>query len=88
MARRAVILVSCLALVYSVVGASFIHQHHSGRETACTICQALHLAAVATATFCLLPESLAVSWHASLPLRTAPTAAFGRLHTSRAPPAL
>jgi len=46
--RRALAILGCLALLYFVAG-STLHHHTSGPDTACHICQALHMPALAAA---------------------------------------
>jgi hypothetical protein len=85
-ARRAVAVVVCVALVYLTGGASFLHQHADGSDTACSICQALHMPTLASAVLELIPEAGPVVGHVSLPLDTAPADSFTLHRASRAPP--
>jgi hypothetical protein len=45
--RRALAVLACAALLYFVTGAIFLHEHTSGDETVCPVCQALHMPALA-----------------------------------------
>jgi hypothetical protein len=86
--RRALTLLGCLALLYFVAG-STLHSHASGtngQDTACHICQALHMPALAAAALDLIPEAQQVTWHASLPQHAAPSDSFALHRASRAPP--
>jgi hypothetical protein len=86
-ARRAMALLACGALFFFAAGGAFIHEHKDGRgDTACHVCQALHLPALAPATAeaIVVPES--VSWYLSQPIHAAPCDAFSLHHAGRAPP--
>jgi len=41
--RRALALLACVALLYFAAGGSLFHQHTNGPDTACHMCQALHM---------------------------------------------
>lgn len=85
-AQRALAVVTCVVLLCFAVG-TFVHEHKSGPETACSVCQALHMPAIAGAPSALIAESQPVAWQDGLSPRTTPTDSF-RLHrASRAPPA-
>src|SRR5271169_6672028 len=86
--RRALAILGCLALLYFVAG-STLHSHTSGtngQDTACHICQALHMPALAAAALDLIPEAQQVTWHASLPQHATPSGSFALHRASRAPP--
>jgi len=87
-ARRALALLACAAMLYFAVGGSLFHQHTNGPDTACHICQALHMPALAAARleFASTPEL--VSWCLSLPQHVAPRNSFALHRASRAPPSI
>jgi hypothetical protein len=83
--RRALAILGCLALLYFIAG-STLHHHTGDSDTACHICQALHMPALAAAALELIPEAQQVTWHASLPQHAAPSDSFSLHRASRAPP--
>jgi hypothetical protein len=86
-AQRVLALLSCVVLLYFAAG-TFTHEHKSGPETACSICQVLHMPATAGRPLGLMAGAQPVAWQAALSPRTAPADSF-RLHRpSRAPPAV
>src|SRR5713101_3640418 len=66
-ARHALALVACAALLYFAAGGSLFHQHTNGSENACHICQALHIPALAAARLDLVSTPELVTWYSSLP---------------------
>ena len=85
-AQRALAVVTCVVLLWFATG-TFAHEHGSGPETACSICQALQMPAIAGAPIGLIAAPQPVAWQDWLSPRTTPTDSF-RLHrASRAPPA-
>ena len=84
--RRALALLGCVVLLYFAAGGTLLHHHTSGPETACHICQALHVPALAAAPVKLIPEAQQVGWHASLPESAALSDSFALHRASRAPP--
>jgi hypothetical protein len=85
--RRAVAVVGCVALLYFAAGGVFAHQHTGGPDTACHVCQSLHVPTLAPAALDILPEAQSVAWHASLPVNASPLDSFTLHRASRAPPA-
>ena len=85
--QRALAILGCLALLYFVAGAT-LHHHTDGQDTACHVCQALHMPALAAAALNLIPEPLQVTWHASAPEHAAPSDSFTLHRASRAPPVI
>jgi hypothetical protein len=83
--RRALALVAFAALLYFAAGLAF-HQHTNGTDTACHICQALHMPALAAARLDLSNALEIVTWYSSLPQHAAPSASFSLHRASRAPP--
>src|SRR6266481_2040029 len=47
--KRALAILGCVALLYFAAGGVFAHQHTGGPETACHVCQSLHVPALAAA---------------------------------------
>jgi hypothetical protein len=84
--RRAVAVIGCAALLYFAAGGTFLHQHSGGPETACPVCQALHMPALVTAALQLIPHAQHLAWCASLPELAAPAEPFSLHRASRAPP--
>jgi len=85
-ARHALALVACAALLYFAAGGSLFHQHTNGSENACHICQALHMPAVAAARLNLVSTPQIVTWYSSLPQHAAPSDSFSLHRAGRAPP--
>ena len=85
-ARRALALVACAALLYFAAGGSLFHEHTNGPDTACHICQALHMPALAAARLDLVSTPEIVTWYASLPQHAAPSDSFSLHRAGRAPP--
>jgi len=83
--RRALAILGCLALLYFVAGAT-LHHHTGDSDTACHMCQALHMPALAVAPLDLIPGAQHVTWHASAPEHAAPSDSFSLHRASRAPP--
>jgi hypothetical protein len=85
--RRALAIAGCVVLLYFAAGGS-LHHHTSGPETACHICQALHMPALAVAPARVVPEAQQAAWHVAVPQHRGPSDSFGLHRASRAPPAL
>ncbi len=85
-ARHALALVACAALLYFAAGGSLFHQHTNGSENACHICQALHIPALAAARLDLVSTPELVTWYSSLPQHAAPSDSFSLHRAGRAPP--
>jgi hypothetical protein len=85
-ARRALALLVCAALLYFAAGGSLFHQHANGSENACHICQALHMPALAAARLDLVSTPHIVTWYSSLPQHAAPSDSFSLHRAGRAPP--
>jgi len=84
--RRALALLACAALLYFAAGGSLFHEHTNGPDTACHICQALHMPALAAARLNLVSTPRIVTWHSSLPQHAAPSDSFSLDRAGRAPP--
>jgi hypothetical protein len=84
--RRALAVLGCVALLYFSAGGSVLHHHTGGPDTACHICQALHMPALAAAPLDLIPEAREVAAHTTLPIEAAPQDSFALHRASRAPP--
>ncbi|HWZ99562.1 MAG TPA: hypothetical protein VN025_17525 [Candidatus Dormibacteraeota bacterium] len=85
-ARRAMALLACAALFYFAAGGAFLHEHKGGNDTACHICQALHMPALAPAGIAAIAIPESVSWYLTQPIHAAPCEAFSFHHAGRAPP--
>jgi len=84
--RRGLALLACAALLYFAAGGSLFHQHTNGPDTACHICQALHMPALAAARLDLVSKPQIVTWYCSLPQHAAPSDSFSLHRAGRAPP--
>ncbi len=84
--KRAIALLGCVALLYFAAGGAF-HQHTDGPDTACHVCQSLHMPALAAAALDLISEVRQVAWHAVLLENVSPLDSFSFHRASRAPPA-
>jgi hypothetical protein len=84
--RRGLALLACAALLYFAAGGSLLHEHSKGPDTACHICQALHMPTLAAARLDLISTPEIVSWYCSLPQHAAPSDSFALHHAGRAPP--
>ena len=85
MARRGLALLACGALLFFVAG-SYLHKHTEGPDTACHVCQALHMPALAATRLDLLSSPEQVTWYLSLSHHVAPTNSFSLHRAGRAPP--
>jgi hypothetical protein len=84
--RRTLAIIGCLALLYFVAGATLHHHDGDSSDSACHVCQVLHLPALAAAPLGLIPQAQQVGWHAAIPQHAAPLDSFAFHHASRAPP--
>jgi hypothetical protein len=84
--RRALALLASVALLYFAAGGSLFHQHTHGPDTACHVCQALHMPALAAARLDLAGTPQLVAWYSSLPQHAAPSDSFSLHRAGRAPP--
>jgi|SRR6266850_2624801 len=85
-ALRALAILACAALLYFAAGGSFLHEHAKGLDTACHVCQALHLPTLAPAPLDLVSTPELVTWYSSLPLHATPSNSFALHRAGRAPP--
>jgi hypothetical protein len=84
--KRALAILGCVALLYFAAGGAYVHTHTGGPETACHVCQSLHMPALAAAPLDLIPEARQVAWHAALPDNVSPLHSFALHRASRGPP--
>ena len=84
--KRALAILGCLALLYFAAGGAFVHQHKDAPETACHVCQSLHVPALAVASVDLIPQARQVAWHAVILENVSPLDAFSLHRASRGPP--
>jgi hypothetical protein len=76
----------CLALLYFAGGGNFLHQHNGGPDTACHVCQSLHVPAL-TASFSGIASAPQLSgWLDSRPILSAALDRVSQLRSGRAPP--
>jgi hypothetical protein len=77
-----------LALLYFAAGGSFLHDHKSGPETVCHVCQSLYAPVLAVS-----PGGLALylqlgGWHRARPVALSRMDEFCSHRSGRAPPSL
>ena len=84
--RRALALLASVALLYFAAGGSLFHQHTSGPDTACPICQVLHMPALAAVRLGLVSTPQIITRNSSLPQHAAPSDSFSLHRAGRAPP--
>ena len=86
LASRALAILACAVLLYFAAGGSLLHQHTGGPETACHICQSLHMPVLAAAALDLVAAPELIARYTSLPQHAAPSNTFSLHRASRAPP--
>src|SRR5713226_8049868 len=84
--RRGLALMAFAALLYFAAGGSLFHQHTSGPDTACHICQVLHMPALAAGRLDLVIAPQIITRYSSLPQHAAPSDSFSLHRAGRAPP--
>jgi len=85
-AHRALAVLGCAVLLFFATGGTFLHHHQGGHETACHVCQTLHMPALAAASLDLVTTTGPIAWYSSRLLHIAPEDSFGLHRASRAPP--
>jgi predicted lipoprotein len=83
---RALALMACVALLYFAAGGSLFHQHTNGPDTACHICQALHMPALAAARLDFSSTPQIITWFSSQPQHAGPSDTLSLHRAGRAPP--
>ena len=86
--RRALAILGCIALLYFAGGGALVHHHTGGPDTACHVCQSVHVPALAAAPLALFPEAQQVAWHAVLTDDLSPLDPFALHRASRGPPSV
>jgi hypothetical protein len=86
LAYRAIAVFACAVLLFFAAGGTFLHHHQGGPETACHVCQTLHMPALASAKLDLVTTPGPITWYSSLPFHIAPEDSFALHRASRAPP--
>ena len=76
----------CLALLYFAAGGSLLHQHTSGRDTVCHVCQSLHAPGLAVSASGLLVTPEITGWHEARPIASHALNEDSLYHSGRAPP--
>jgi hypothetical protein len=84
--RRALAVLGCVTLLYFAAGGASLHQHTGGPDTACHVCQSLHVPVLGAAPLDLISEARQVAWHAVLQDNASPLDAFALHRASRGPP--
>jgi hypothetical protein len=85
-ARYFLAIVACAALLYFAVGGALVHEHAGGNETACHVCQAVHMPALAAATVDLAAVPEIVTRYSAPLQNVLPNHEFSLLRAGRAPP--
>jgi hypothetical protein len=85
-AHRALAVLGCAVLLFFAAGGTFLHHHQGGHETACHVCQTLHMPALAAASFDLVTTPGPSTCYSSILRHAAPEDSFGLHRASRAPP--
>jgi hypothetical protein len=85
-AHRTLAVLACAVLLYFAAGGSLLHHHTGGPETACHICQSLHMPVLAAAALGLVAAPELIARYTSLPQHAAPSNTFSLHRASRAPP--
>lgn len=86
--RRVLALLAGMSLLFFAVGGNLFHQHSKGPETACHICQLLHMPALASASLDLLAAPEIFSRFTARAYCPAPVDSLSLHRASRAPPSL
>jgi hypothetical protein len=84
--HRVLALLGCAVLLFFAAGGTFLHHHQGGPETACHICQTLHMPALAAASLDLVSTPGPITWYSSILPHAAPEDSFALHRASRAPP--
>src|SRR5258707_6054399 len=85
-ARRSMALLACVALLYFAAGGSLFHRHTNGPDTACHICQALHMPALAAAPLGLARTPPVVTSYSFVPRHASASESFFLHRARRAAP--
>jgi hypothetical protein len=85
-ARRTLAVLACVVLLYFAAGGSLLHQHNNGPDTACHICQSLHMPVLAADALDLVSAPELIARYTFLPQHNAPSNTFSLHRASRAPP--
>jgi hypothetical protein len=84
--QRVLAVLACAAILYFAAGGSLLHTHTDGPDTACHVCQALHMPALAADRLNLVSTPEPLAWFSSLPQHASPSNTFSLHRASRAPP--
>lgn len=84
--RRAVAILACVTLLYFAAGGNLLHHHTGGPESACHICQSLHMPALVATALGLVAVPELIARCSSQARHTAPSDSFSLHPASRAPP--
>jgi hypothetical protein len=84
--QRWLALLGCVALLYFACGGALLHEHTSGPDTACHVCQALHMPTMASARLAFAIAPAPVIWLSAVPQYAAPNDSFSLHRPARAPP--
>src|SRR5271168_5631033 len=84
--QRALALLACATLLYFACGGVLLHEHTTGPDGACHVCQALHMPALASARLAFSITPTPIIWLTATPQYHAPNDSFSLHRPSRAPP--
>jgi len=84
--RRYGALLICLALFYFGAGGSFLHQHRSGQDPVCHLCQSLHAPALAASAGVVVAAPEVTGWHDARAIQATTLNEVSLYHAGRAPP--
>ena len=84
--RRVAALAACAVILYFVAGGAYLHQHKTGDETPCHVCQSLHAPALTASAEGLLSAPRLTTRHWDSQVVAAPSKAFSLDRAGRAPP--
>src|SRR5207245_3013242 len=84
--RRVLALLTCAAMLYFAAGGALFHQHTNGPDTACHVCQALHMPVLAAGRLDFASTPQIFTRYSSLPQSAAPNDSFSLHRAGRAPP--
>jgi hypothetical protein len=76
----------CLALFYFAAGGSFLHQHRSGQDPVCHVCQSLHAPALAASAGMVVATPGITGRHDAPSLQASVLKKVSLHHAGRAPP--
>lgn len=83
---RSLALLACASLLFFALGGTLFHQHSNTPETACHLCQSLHMPALASASLPLVSAPELIARYLSPSGLMSPSDSVSLHRASRAPP--